>query len=122
VDPDPATLAVVGDGIAYVLARGGLAGERPVVLASNRVEAALGEGAEVMRPVALEELVGARYRGPFDFVGPGSLSDPTADPASWRFVVVGDFVKSEEGTGIVHTGAAFARTTCASPGRTASPS
>ncbi len=102
-----ATLAVVGEGIRYVLAKGGTAGDRPVVLAANRVDEALGEGAALVRDVALDELVGARYRGPFDFVGPGSVDDPEGDPATWRFVVVGDFVRVDEGTGIVHTGAAF---------------
>src|SRR5207237_1459235 len=103
----PATLAVVGGEIRYVLARGGRAGDRPVVLAAGRLAEALGDGAEVIRDVALDELVGARYRGPFDFVGPGSAADPDGDPSSWRFVVEGDFVRGDEGTGIVHTGAAF---------------
>jgi isoleucyl-tRNA synthetase len=103
----PNTLAVVGEGIHYVLADGGRAGDRPVVLAANRLEESLGTGATVIRPVALDELLGARYRAPFDLVGPGSPSDPEGDPASWRFVVAGDFVRTDEGTGIVHTGAAF---------------
>jgi isoleucyl-tRNA synthetase len=103
----PATLAVVGEGIRYVLARGGRAGDRPVIMAAERVTDALGEGAEIMRDVALEEFVGSRYRGPFDYVGPGSPDDPDGDPASWRFVAVGDFVRIDEGTGVVHTGAAF---------------
>ncbi len=103
----PATLAVVSPDVRYVVARGGSAGDRPVVLAANRLEEALGDGAEVVRDVALDELVGARYRAPFDLVGPGSPSDPDGDPAWWRFVVVGDFVRTDEGTGIVHTGAAF---------------
>ena len=103
----PNTLAVVSDQLRYVLARGGRAGDRPVVLAANRLEAALGKGAEVVREVALGELVGARYRPPFNFVGPGSPDDPEGDPASWRYVVTGDFVRADEGTGIVHTGAAF---------------
>jgi isoleucyl-tRNA synthetase len=103
----PNTLAVVGEGIRYVLARGGRAGDRPVVVAAERLEASLGQGAEVIREVSLDELVGARYQAPFDLVGPGSPSDPDGDPASWRFVVVGDFVRTDEGTGVVHTGAAF---------------
>ena len=103
----PNTLAVVGEEIRYVLARGGRAEDRAVVLAADRVEPSLGQGAEVIREVALGELVGARYRAPFDLIGPGSPSDPAGDPGSWRFVVVGDFVRTDEGTGIVHTGAAF---------------
>jgi isoleucyl-tRNA synthetase len=103
----PNTLAVVGEGIHYVLARGGRAGDRPVVVAADRLEDSLGEDASVIRDVSLDELVGARYRAPFDLVGPGSPSDPGGDPSSWRFVVLGDFVRTDEGTGIVHTGAAF---------------
>jgi isoleucyl-tRNA synthetase len=103
----PNTLAVVGDRIRYVLAGGGRAGDRPVVVAADRLDASLGEGADVIRDVPLDQLVGTRYRAPFDLIGPGSPSDPDGDPASWRFVVVGDFVRTDEGTGIVHTGAAF---------------
>ena len=101
------TAAVIGPGIRYVLARGGRAGNRPVVLAADRLHDALGPGAEMVRGVALDEILGARYRGPFDYVGPGSRSDPEGDPAAWRIVVTGDFVTTAQGTGIVSTGAAF---------------
>jgi isoleucyl-tRNA synthetase len=103
----PNTLNVVGEGIRYVLADGGRAGDRPVVLAADRMQESLGEGARIIRGVPFDELVGARYRAPFDLVGPGSPSDPGGDPSTWRFVVIGDFVRTDEGTGIVHTGAAF---------------
>jgi isoleucyl-tRNA synthetase len=101
------TAAVVGPAIKYVLARGGRAGDSLVVLAAERLEAALGPGAEVVRDVALDEIVGARYQGPFDYVGPGSATDPEGDAASWRLVVTGDFVTADQGSGIVSTGAAF---------------
>src|SRR5207245_3640510 len=87
----PATLAVVSPELRYVLARGGSAGDRPVVVAADRLPVVLGEDAKVIRDVSIAELVGARYRGPFNFVGPGSTDDPEGDPSSWRFVVVGDF-------------------------------
>jgi isoleucyl-tRNA synthetase len=101
------TAAVVGKDIEYVLARGGRAGRDPVVLAADSLGAALGSSAEVIRRVSLAEIVGARYRGPFDYVGPGSASDPGGDPASWRVVVIGDFLTAGQGSGIVSTGAAF---------------
>ena len=101
------SLAVVGPDIHYVLARGGRAGEHKVVLAAETVERVLGPGAEVIRDVALDELVGARYRGPFEIVGPGTPSDPDGDPASWRFVVTGDFVTTVHGTGIVSTAPSY---------------
>src|SRR5207245_9121831 len=82
-------------------------GDRTGGVAADRMEVVRGDDAEGIRDVSLGELVGARYRGPFDFVGPGSADDPEGDPSAWRFVVVGDFVKADEGTGIVHTGAAY---------------
>ncbi|HEU5025457.1 MAG TPA: isoleucine--tRNA ligase [Spirillospora sp.] len=103
----PATLAVIGEHIRYVLAAGGRAGDRPVVMAADRVETVLGDGARVIRDVPVADIAGARYQAPFDFVGPGSADDPDGDPASWRYVVTADFVKVNEGTGVVHTGAAF---------------
>jgi isoleucyl-tRNA synthetase len=103
----PATAAVVSDKIRYVLARGGRAGDHVVVLAADRVKDVLGESVELIREVAVAELAGARYQAPFNFVGPGSADDPDGDPAAWRFVVVDDFVEIDQGTGIVHTSAAF---------------
>jgi len=102
-----ATAAVIGKDIRYVLAQGGRAGDHLVVLAADRVDAALGAGAEVIRDVSVDEITGACYEGPFGYVGPGSASDPGGDPASWRIVVVGDFVTTDHGSGIVSTGAAF---------------
>ncbi|MGH2557041.1 MAG: class I tRNA ligase family protein, partial [Actinomycetota bacterium] len=76
----PNTLAVVGPDIRYVLARGGRAGDRPVVVASERIEESLGEDAEIVREVSLDVLVGARFSWRFDLVGPGSASYPLCDP------------------------------------------
>jgi isoleucyl-tRNA synthetase len=101
------TLSVIGKDIKYVLARGGRAGDHLVVLAADLVSESLGAGAEVIREVAHHELLGARYRAPFEFVGPGSPDDPTGDPASVRFVVAGDFVTTDHGTGIVSTAPAY---------------
>ena len=101
------SLAVVGKDIHYVLARGGRAGEHDVVLAAERVEPVLGPDAEVLRDVAVEELLGARYRGPYELVGPGTPDDPDGDPASWRYVVLGDFVSTSTGSGIVSTAPAY---------------
>src|SRR5690606_27723035 len=67
----------------------------------------LGEGATVLREVPLDELRGLHYRGPFDFVGPGSADDRGGDPRAWRYVTVADFVTTDEGTGIVHLAPAF---------------
>jgi isoleucyl-tRNA synthetase len=100
-------LAVIGKEVDYVLARGGRAGEHLVVVAADLVRESLGPGAEVIRSVSHDELLGARYQGPFGFVGPGSPNDPDGDPASWRFVVASDFVTTTQGTGIVSTAPAY---------------
>ncbi len=98
------TAVAVGADIRYVLAR--KAGDDyPVVLAADLVDAVLGGGAVVHRDVAVDELVGLHYRGPFDFVGPGS-ADGTP-PADWRYATVADFVTTTDGTGIVHLAPAF---------------
>ena len=115
------TAVAIGERIRYVLARaagddpegeawpagGDLQGEgRPaggdlVVVAADLVEAALGEGAEVVREVGVDELRGVHYRGPFTYV------DPDDPPAAWRSVTVADFVTTSEGTGLVHMAPAF---------------
>jgi isoleucyl-tRNA synthetase len=98
------TAAVIGPGIAYVLARAA-PDAPPVVLADARVAAVLGEDAERIRPVARDELLGMHYRAPFDDVGPGS-GDGTP-PADWHYVVPADYVTTADGTGIVHIAPAF---------------
>jgi isoleucyl-tRNA synthetase len=104
----------VGEDISYVLARaagGDLPGEgrppgRPadgdlLIVAADLVEAALGEGAEVLRTVGVDELRGLHYRGPF------TDADPDDPPAAWRSVTVADFVTITDGTGLVHMAPAF---------------
>ena len=69
------------------------------VLAEARVHAVLGEHAEVLESFAGSELVGEGYAGPIF-----SLSDREAARAP---VIAGDFVTTEDGTGIVHIAPAF---------------
>ncbi len=74
-------------------------GSEILVLAEDRVQAVLGEGAEVLERFPGSALVGHSYGGPiFD------LSDrpPGAFP-----VIAGDFVTTEDGTGLVHIAPAF---------------
>ena len=98
------TAAVIGPDIEYVLARAE-GDDYPVVLAADLVSRVLGDGATVLRSVPQEELVGLHYRGPFDYVGPGS-ADGTP-PQDWRYVVTADYVTTTDGTGIVHSAPAF---------------
>ena len=97
------TAVAVGEGIRYVLADAEEHGL--VVLAADLVPNVLGEDARIVREVALAELLGAHYAGPFDLVGPG-IGDWTGQE-DWRYVTVADFVTTDEGTGIVHLAPAF---------------
>ncbi len=71
-----------------------------MLIADGLVEAVMGSGAVVTGRVPGRDLVGLRYRRPFDLVD----ADTGAD--GWR-VVAADFVTTEEGTGLVHMAPAF---------------
>jgi len=87
-------LLAVGRDIDYVLAESG--GER-YYLAKARLSEAL-PGARVLREMKGEELIGKRYEQLIPFV---------EVPENALRVVHGDFVSTEEGTGIVHIAPAF---------------
>jgi isoleucyl-tRNA synthetase len=91
-----------GAEIEYVRARGGEKGGGPgevFVLARERVEAVLGEGAEILAHFPGEALAGTSYEPPFDYV--------TDYGPRGHTVLLGDFVTIEDGTGLVHTAIAF---------------
>ena len=93
--PGNVAVAVAPD-VAYVRAR---AGEETLVLAESLLEKVLGEGVEVLDRLPGSELAGRRYRGPvFD------LDDREAGGFP---VLAGDFVTTEDGTGLVHIAPAF---------------
>ena len=92
------TGAAIGPGLDYVRVRDPHGG-RDLVCARDRVTAVLGEDAEVLGPVAVADLVGARYEPPF------SLLAVTGDRAFT--VVADDFVTVDDGSGIVHLAPAF---------------
>ncbi len=72
-------------------------GRPAYVLAAALVERVLGEGAQVLERFPGSELVGQRYEGPiFD----------TGEPAGMP-IVAGDFVTTDDGTGLVHIAPAF---------------
>ena len=79
---------------------------RRLILASARVPALFGAEAEVRRTYRGEELVGTRYRRPFDWVQPRDPAEEESFARGWR-VVPADFVSAEDGTGIVHMSPAF---------------
>jgi isoleucyl-tRNA synthetase len=93
--PGNVAVAVAAD-VTYVRAR--VQGET-LILAEPLAERVLGEGVEVLDRLPGEQLVGRRYKGPIF-----ALADrePGALP-----VIAGDFVTTEDGTGLVHIAPAF---------------
>ena len=88
--------------VTYARAR---AGEETVILAEPLVEKVLGEGAEVLDRFPGSDLVGRRYRGPvFELNDGGPAAVATGEPFR---VLAGDFVTTEDGTGLVHIAPAF---------------
>ena len=73
---------------------------RRLILARSRAEALFG-GEHVGGAVDVAELIGARYRRPFELI-PGD----TVKGRAWE-IVPGDFVSDEEGSGIVHMAPAY---------------
>jgi isoleucyl-tRNA synthetase len=86
-----AALAVHPD-VTYVRAQG-------LILAEARVEAVLGDDAEIEERFPGSELVGKEYEPPFPFISDYGERGHTVLPA--------DFVTTEDGTGVVHTAVAF---------------
>ena len=80
----------------YVVARSAGDGGR-VVVAEELMDRVLGDGWEVVARVPGSSLTGATYRPPF-----GLIHIPDA-----HIVVTGDFVTTEDGTGLVHLAPAF---------------
>jgi len=73
------------------------AGDETFVLAENRVTAVLGEGAKVLQSFPGSTLVGQHYEGPIFNTG----------QAGGFPIVAGDFVTTDDGTGLVHIAPAF---------------
>ncbi len=92
----PHAALVVDPAADYVRARRD--GEE-LILAKALAERVLGEGYETVAEMKGEELLGMRYEPPFDYL--------TDYGERGHTVLAGDFVSLEDGTGVVHTGAAF---------------
>ena len=74
---------------------------RRLVLAEERLEAVLAEGVEVLQRLKGSELAGTRYARPLEVV-----PAPDDHGNGWT-VITEDFVRAEDGTGIVHIAPAF---------------
>jgi isoleucyl-tRNA synthetase len=93
--PGNEAVAVAPD-VTYVRAK---AGDEVLIIAQPLVEKVLGEAAEISGRFPGSELVGRRYKGPVF-----ALSD--REPGGFP-VIAGDFVTTEDGTGLVHIAPAF---------------
>ena len=91
-----AAIAVDPD-VGYVRAR--LPDGRRLILAEALAERVLGEEAEIEERMPGRALLGLRYEPPFPYI--------TDYGERGHTVLPGDFVSIEDGTGVVHTGAAF---------------
>jgi isoleucyl-tRNA synthetase len=81
------------------------AGGESLILAEPLVEKVLGEGAEVEARFSGADLIGRRYRGPvFELEDGGPANEGGVGPFQ---VIAGDFVTTEDGTGLVHIAPAF---------------
>jgi len=93
----PGNVAVaVAPRVAYARVR---VGDEVLILAEPLVERVLGEDAEVLGTIPGTELVGRTYEGP-----PFELTDRAPGPLP---VLAGEFVTTEDGTGLVHVAPAF---------------
>ncbi|HEV7399105.1 MAG TPA: isoleucine--tRNA ligase, partial [Solirubrobacterales bacterium] len=94
----PGNVAVaVAPNVTYVRA---LVDAETVIVAEPLVERVLGEGAEIVDRFPGSALVGRGYRGPVFALQDGG-------PANAFRVLAGDFVTTEDGTGLVHIAPAF---------------
>jgi isoleucyl-tRNA synthetase len=95
------TAVAVHPDVTYVVARPADADPAApaLVVAEPLLTAVLGEGAEVLARSGGREWAGVHYRRPFDLV-----DFPDTDA---HFVVLADYVTTEDGTGLVHQAPAF---------------
>jgi isoleucyl-tRNA synthetase len=94
--PGNVAVAVAPD-VTYVKAR--VEGET-LIVAEPLLEEVLGEGAEVGERLSGSDLVGASYEGPLFELADGG-------PTNAFRILAGDFVTTEDGTGLVHIAPAF---------------
>jgi isoleucyl-tRNA synthetase len=88
------TAVAVHPEVTYVVARPAGSDDVPVVVAEPLLAAVLGDGAEVLGRSAGRDWERVHYRRPFELV-----EFPEGDA---HFVVLADYVTTEDGTGLVH--------------------
>jgi isoleucyl-tRNA synthetase len=85
--------AAVGSDVEYVEVADPELTDRTLILAAERVEAVIGSDVEVVAGHKGSDLIGLAYMPPFSYVESGDRG---------HRVYAGDFVTTEDGTGIVH--------------------
>ncbi|MGH3320313.1 MAG: isoleucine--tRNA ligase [Streptosporangiaceae bacterium] len=98
------TAVAVHPDVTYVVARRPGEG-KALVVAEQLVERALGEGWTIERRIQGRELERTTYRRPFDLVA--FPKGPDKQSPNAHYVVLGDYVTVEDGTGLVHEAPAF---------------
>jgi isoleucyl-tRNA synthetase len=98
--PGNVAVAVAPD-VTYV--RVNVEGET-LILAEALVEKVLGEGADVLERFPGTDLIGRRYKGPVFELVDGGPAPASTDPFH---ILGGDFVTTDDGTGLVHIAPAF---------------
>ncbi|MGY1835410.1 isoleucine--tRNA ligase [Blastococcus sp. SYSU DS0510] len=93
------TAVAVHPDVAYVVARAAGSDDVPVVLAEPLLAAVLGEDAEVLGRAPGRDWERTHYQRPFELV-----EFPEGDA---HFVVLADYVTTDDGTGLVHQSPAF---------------
>jgi isoleucyl-tRNA synthetase len=101
--PGNVAVAVAPD-VTYVKAR---VGDETLILAGPLGEKVLGEEAEVLDRFPGSDLVGRRYLGPVFTLEDGGPPSAFQGPANAFQILAGDFVTTEDGTGLVHIAPAF---------------
>ena len=95
------TAVAVHPDVPYVVARpAGDADGTPLVVAEPLLTAALGEGAQVLARTTGRDWERVTYTRPFDLV-------PFPADSEAHFVVLAEYVTTEDGTGLVHQSPAF---------------
>jgi isoleucyl-tRNA synthetase len=98
------TAVAVHPDVAYVVARAAGTDDVPVVVAEPLLTAVLGEEAEVLARTTGRDWEYVHYQRPFELV-----EFPAADlpEQGAHFVVLAEYVTTEDGTGLVHQSPAF---------------
>ena len=88
-----------GPEVEYVRVKADAANDEVLVMARDLVEKVLGEDAQVLAHFPGEAIAGTAYDPPFGYI--------TDYGPRGHTVLLGDFVTTDEGTGLVHTAIAF---------------